>query len=106
MLLVLAVLLGPGTGQLACAGPAVARRLLRAHRRGADGRRQRRARPPLRTSGLALLTTVTSLASLASSVLIGALWSAYGPQAAFAVFAVGMLAALLWSAWTLLRQPD
>lgn len=55
----------------------------------------------LRTSGLALLTTVTSVASLVSSVLVGSIWSAFGMQAAYAVCLVGLVAALIWSAWSL-----
>ena len=51
----------------------------------------------LRTSGLALLTTVTALASLASSVALGLLWSTIGMEAAFMVFALGLALAILGS---------
>ena len=45
----------------------------------------------LRTSGLALLTTVTSIASLASSVLVGAVWSVSGMDAAFEAMHLAVL---------------
>jgi MFS family permease len=56
----------------------------------------------LRTSGLGLLTTVTSLGSLVSSVLLGALWTAWGMQTAFGVFAVLLGGVTAWSASRLL----
>lgn len=54
----------------------------------------------MRTSGLALLTTVTSLASLVSSVAVGALWTASGQDATFLCFGIALVLALgvgLWS---------
>ncbi len=51
----------------------------------------------LRTRGLALLATVTALASLASSVAIGLLWSTVSMQAAFAVFALCLALAIVAS---------
>ncbi|HET8646380.1 MAG TPA: MFS transporter, partial [Vicinamibacteria bacterium] len=48
----------------------------------------------LRTSGLALLTTVTSLGRLAASILFGLLWTWLGVGAATLAFAAGLLAAM------------
>jgi MFS family permease len=47
----------------------------------------------VRTSGLALFSTVTSGARLGASVGIGAVWSLAGPEAAFATFGAGLLLA-------------
>lgn len=44
----------------------------------------------VRASGLAVLVTGTSLARLLASVVFGALWSAYGAEAAVTVFAVAL----------------
>jgi MFS family permease len=49
----------------------------------------------LRTSGLALLTTATSLTRLVASVLFGALWTWWGIEPAVAVYLGGMVVALL-----------
>jgi hypothetical protein len=57
----------------------------------------------LRTSGLALLTTVTSIGALVSSVLIGALWTVGGMDVAFAFVAVAFVAALGFGYWSLRR---
>jgi MFS family permease len=57
----------------------------------------------LRTSGLALLTTATSLARLAASVLFGLLWTWRGLEVAVAVFAVGLLTAMLLTVVVLIR---
>ena len=57
----------------------------------------------LRTTGLALLTTVTSLARLLASVLFGALWTWRGTETAVALFVVGLVAALLLAAIGLVR---
>ena len=47
--------------------------------------------PPVRRgSGLALLTTATSLARLLASVLFGVLWTRYGVETAVPVFLVGL----------------
>jgi MFS family permease len=48
----------------------------------------------LRTSGLALVTTGTAITRFASSVVFGALWVAWGPDAAVLAFLVGLAAAL------------
>jgi MFS family permease len=57
----------------------------------------------LRTSGLALLTTATSLARLFASVLFGALWTWGGMESAVTLFAVGLLAAVGLAALVLIR---
>jgi MFS family permease len=60
----------------------------------------------LRTSGLAVLTTVTSLGSLVSSVVLGTLWSTIGMQAAFTAFALGLAVVIAGSAWVLYRSAQ
>jgi MFS family permease len=57
-----------------------------------------------RTSGLALLTTVTSLASLASSILIGTVWTMGGMDVAFRFVAVAFLLALGFGVWALRKD--
>lgn len=57
----------------------------------------------LRTSGLALLTTATGLARFVASVSFGLVWSGWGLEAAVVLFAVGLLAALLLTASSLVR---
>jgi MFS family permease len=57
----------------------------------------------LRTSGLALLTTATSLARLLASVLFGALWTAWGVETAVFIFMMALLGAILLSAVILIR---
>ena len=52
----------------------------------------------LRGSGLALLGTATNLTRIGSSVLFGALWAAFGVQAAVVVFGCMLLAAGVASA--------
>jgi MFS family permease len=49
----------------------------------------------LRTSGMALLTTATSLMRLLASVLFGALWTWFGIEAAVAVYLGGLIVALV-----------
>ena len=46
--------------------------------------------PERRGSGLALLTTATSLARLLASVLFGVLWTRYGVETAVPVFLIGL----------------
>ena len=46
--------------------------------------------PDRRGSGLALLTTATSLARLLASVLFGVLWTRYGVETAVPVFLIGL----------------
>ena len=45
-------------------------------------------------SGLALLGTATSITRLLASVLFGVLWTVVGVEAAIAVFAAGLVAAM------------
>ena len=52
----------------------------------------------LRSSGLALLSTATSLARLLSSVLFGTLWTWLSMESALLLFGVGLLAAVLFAA--------
>jgi MFS family permease len=57
----------------------------------------------LRASGLALLTTATSLARLVASVLFGALWTWLGMESAVVAFGVGLIAAIVLAAIALAR---
>jgi MFS family permease len=60
----------------------------------------------LRGSGLALLTTGTTLSRLLSSVLFGAVWTAFGIRTAIVVFAAGLAVAGLVAALMLRRTPE
>jgi len=60
--------------------------------------------PELRTSGLALMNTATSVSRLVSSVLFGWLWASGTMKTAVWVFLLGLLAAVLMSAWILAQQ--
>jgi MFS family permease len=60
----------------------------------------------LRGSGLALLTTGTTLSRLVSSVLFGAVWTAFGIRTAIVVFAAGLALAGLTAAVMLRRTPE
>ncbi|HVL25259.1 MAG TPA: MFS transporter [Thermomicrobiales bacterium] len=53
----------------------------------------------LRTSGLALLTTVTNLGRLAASALFGLLWTWQGMSVAIWIFIVGLGVATLLTGW-------
>lgn len=57
----------------------------------------------LRTSGLALVTTATTVARLLASVLFGLLWTAWSIQAAVWVFVGALVAAILFAAYALSR---
>lgn len=57
----------------------------------------------VRTSGLALLTTATSLARLCASVLFGAVWTWWGVETSVALFAGGLLAVVVAAAFALSR---
>jgi MFS family permease len=59
----------------------------------------------LRTSGLALLTTVTATARFVASILFGALWTWRGTDSAVACFLVALVVVLLVSALVLRRTP-
>jgi hypothetical protein len=58
----------------------------------------------VRASGLALLTTVTSLARFFGSVLFGALWTWKGADAATATLLLGLLGATSAAALFLTRE--
>jgi len=58
---------------------------------------------PLRTTGIALLTTVTALAAFVASSTFGAWWDAHGPVAAVELFVVLLALAGIGSA-VLLRK--
>ena len=58
----------------------------------------------LRTTGIAVLTTVVSLCRLVASVAFGALWTWSGVQMASLLFAVGLVAALAISVPVLVRM--
>jgi MFS family permease len=60
----------------------------------------------LRTSGLALLSTVTNLGRLAASILFGFLWTWQGMSSAIWVFIAGLLAATLLSAFLLVSPKS
>jgi MFS family permease len=60
--------------------------------------------PELRTSGLALMNTATSVSRFVSSVLFGWLWASGTMKTAVWVFLLGLLAAVLMSAWILAQQ--
>jgi MFS family permease len=62
--------------------------------------------PALRGTSLALLGTATSVARLLASIAFGALWVTIGLEAAVAVFAAGLVAALLVSAVALARGGE
>jgi len=50
--------------------------------------------PEIRTSGMAILTTATGLASLLASLAFGALWTVWGAEVAAYVFLAGLVLAL------------
>jgi MFS family permease len=61
----------------------------------------------VRSSGMAVVTTATSLARLVSSLLFGLVWSVYGVQSGLVVFTAGLAVAVLVA--TMLvgrRQPE
>jgi MFS family permease len=60
----------------------------------------------LRGSGLALLVTATSICRLVASALFGALWTAFGLQAAVVSFAVGLAAAACLATAALARPQS
>ncbi len=57
----------------------------------------------LRTSGLALLTTVTGVARLLGSLFFGALWTWRGAEAAVTVFLAGVVAGVIVAAAAFMR---
>jgi MFS family permease len=62
--------------------------------------------PALRSSGLALVTTATSLSRLAGSIAFGALWTWWGVDVAIGVMAAGLVAATVLAALTLIRSES
>jgi MFS family permease len=62
--------------------------------------------PSVRTSGLALLTTATSLARLLASVLFGAAWTWWGVEASVVLFGAGLLVMILVATLALTRHED
>jgi ABC-type uncharacterized transport system permease subunit len=59
--------------------------------------------PSQRTSGLALLTTATSLSRLVSSVVFGAVWMWFGPSSATGLFGWALIGGALTGAFVLKR---
>jgi MFS family permease len=59
-----------------------------------------------RSSGLSILTTVTSLSALAGSVLFGALWTWQGANTAVAAACAGLVVATLLAAVCLLPRQE
>jgi MFS family permease len=61
----------------------------------------------LRATGLAFLVTVTSIARLGASILFGAIWTAYGVEAALEFFAVSLGVSVIAAAVVLARlRPE
>jgi MFS family permease len=58
--------------------------------------------PAMRTSGLGLLTTATSLASLLSSVLFGGIWTLWGSHVAVMCFVSALAAATVLASFQLI----
>lgn len=58
-----------------------------------------------RTTGLAILTTGTSLARLVASLGYGALWTYFGPSQALSLFLIGLAITVL-SAWIFLSRVE
>ena len=102
LLLAYSALLLPSAGTVEVIGYLV---LLGAYYAGTDGvlMAVASARLPedLRTSGMALLMTVSNLARLVASILFGWLWTWRGVEFAVAVFGSGLLAAILLSSFLL-----
>ena len=96
LLLAYSALLLPSAGTAEVAGYVV---LLGAYYAGTDGvlMALAGARLPedLRTSGMALLMTVSNLARLAASILFGWLWTWRGVEFAVGVFGSGLVAAII-----------
>jgi MFS family permease len=96
LLLVYGLVLMPGLGIVEL---ALALALFGAYYAATDGVLMALASPilptSLRTSGMALLTTATSLTRLLASVVFGALWTWLGVETAVAVYLAGLVLALL-----------
>jgi MFS family permease len=59
-----------------------------------------------RTSGLALITTGTATTRFLSSVVFGAVWLAWGPQAAVLLFLIGLAVMVPAAALALRTHPE
>ena len=62
--------------------------------------------PEIRASGMALITTGTSLGRLAASVAFGALWTWQGVDVAVTLSLVGLVAALVLAVFCLRARED
>ena len=62
--------------------------------------------PELRTSGLSLLKTATSVSRLVSSVFFGLLWSVGGARTALWVFLFGVVVAIGASAFIVVPRRE
>ena len=60
--------------------------------------------PDVRTSGMALLTTATGLASLLASLAFGGLWTMWGAEIAAYVFLAGLVCAMLAAIVLMMRH--
>jgi MFS family permease len=60
----------------------------------------------LRTSGLGLVSSVTALCRFGSSIVFGAMWTFWNPNAAVLVFMLGMAAVLPLAGLVLHRHPE
>ena len=60
----------------------------------------------LRTSGFALITTGTATTRFISSVAFGAIWVAWGAQAAMLIFLIGLAVMVPAAALALRRHPE
>jgi len=58
----------------------------------------------VRTTGLAVLTTATALARLASSVVFGAIWMRFGVKPAVTIFMAGLAIAIVLALMTWPRE--
>ena len=104
LLLVYGTLLLPAVGPVALLGCLLA---LGAYYAATDGVLAAAASMTLadevRGTGLAVLVTGSNLARFAASVLFGALWTIVGLQTTLAVFAIGLVVALVLSGFILAR---
>jgi MFS family permease len=101
------VLLSPGSG---LAGVVLAVAMLGAFYAATEGVLMAMASAvlpeSLRTSGLSVLTTFTSLGRLCASILFGALWTVFGQSSALVVVFVGLLGALALAVPLVVRRQE
>jgi hypothetical protein len=83
-----------------------ARRLLRLHRRRANGGSQQVVPESIRASGLGVLTTAIAIARLLASVAFGAMWSLIGLQSTILIFIAALLLSIVFTSrlWFLLER--